>query len=485
MAEQPDSQLYSDAESELLRNTLEQLRQEAEEEIKRLSARLGEGDFAPSSQVATATERLALQQEMLLMQQSLDAKEQALDHITEECRRLEDAMEDKHLALEGLRKELDRKEQSLQEAHTEIDRLRQELLEASRAAEQRAAATPSQPVIVRGGKTPRWLVPTTGLLAVLLTVSAVANLYLMRDRPETPAPDRNTRVATVPVERPPVSSVPSGPRTESAPEPKPSGPPAVAGTTQPPRIHQDRLRDGTPGPAMVVLAGGAFRMGHNSLGGEDFSPARSVKVGPFMMAAHEVTFLEYDRFARATGRELPDDQGWGRGTRPVVGISWEEARDYTAWLAQQTGRRYRLPSEAEWEFAARAGTTTPFWWGQNADSNRTVCFDCGSQWDNRSTAPVMSFPANPFGLYETAGNAMEWVADCYRARYQDAPNDGRALVSGDCASRVARGGAFNKPADSMRAFVRARFAPDTKLNMLGFRVARDPGPTDQDASGRR
>ena len=485
MAEQPDSQLYSDAESELLRNTLEQLRQEAEEEIKRLSARLGEGDFAPSSQVATATERLALQQEMLLMQQSLDAKEQALDHITEECRRLEDAMEDKHLALEGLRKELDRKEQSLQEAHTEIDRLRQELLEASRAAEQRAAAAPSQPVIVRGGKTPRWLVPTTGLLAVLLTVSAVANLYLMRDRPEAPSPDQNTRVATGPVERPPVSSAPSGPRTESAPEPKPSGPPAVAGTTQPPRIHQDRLRDGTPGPAMVVLAGGAFRMGHNSLGGEDFSPARSVKVGPFMMAAHEVTFLEYDRFARATGRELPDDQGWGRGTRPVVGISWEEARDYTAWLAQQTGRRYRLPSEAEWEFAARAGTTTPFWWGQNADSNRTVCFDCGSQWDNRSTAPVMSFPANPFGLYETAGNAMEWVADCYRARYQDAPNDGRALVSGDCANRVARGGAFNKPADSMRAFVRARFAPDAKLNMLGFRVARDPGPTDQDASGRR
>ncbi|MBK1655532.1 SUMF1/EgtB/PvdO family nonheme iron enzyme [Allochromatium vinosum] len=485
MAEQPDSQLYSDAESELLRNTLEQLRQEAEEEIKRLSARLGEGDFAPSSQVATATERLALQQEMLLMQQSLDAKEQALDHITEECRRLEDAMEDKHLALEGLRKELDRKEQSLQEAHSEIDRLRQELLEASRAAEQRAAAAPSQPVIVRGGKTPRWLVPTTGLLAVLLTVSAVANFYLMRDRPEAPLPDQNTRVATAPVERPPVSSAPSGPRTESAPEPKPSGPPAVTETTQPPRIHQDRLRDGTPGPAMVVLAGGTFRMGHNSLGGEDFSPARSVKVGPFMMAAHEVTFLEYDRFARATGRELPDDQGWGRGTRPVVGVSWEEARDYTAWLARQTGRRYRLPSEAEWEFAARAGTTTPFWWGQNAESNRTVCFDCGSQWDNRSTAPVMSFPANPFGLYETAGNAMEWVADCYRARYQDAPSDGRALVSGDCANRVARGGAFNKPADSMRAFVRARFAPDAKLNMLGFRVARDPGPTDQDASGRR
>lgn len=472
MAEQPDSQLYSDAESELLRKTLEQLRQEAEEEIKRLSARLGEHDFAPGSQVATATERLALQQEMLLMQQSLDAKEQALDHITEECRRLEDAMEDKHLALEGLRKDLERKEQSLQDAHTEIERLRQELLEAGRAAEQRTAPAPSQPLIVHGGKTPRWLVPTTGLLVVLLSVSAVANLYLMRDRPEAPQPNQGTNIATAPVERPPVSSGPSGSRPE--PESLPSESPAITEAGQPPRIHQDRLRDGTPGPAMVVLSGGTFRMGHNSLGGEDFSPARSVKIGPFMMAAHEVTFLEYDRFARVTGRELPNDQGWGRGTRPVVGVSWEEARDYTAWLAQQTGRRYRLPSEAEWEFAARAGTTTAFWWGQNTDSNRTVCFDCGSQWDNRSTAPVMSFPANPFGLYETAGNVMEWVADCYRARYQDAPDDGRALVSGDCTHRVARGGAFNKPADSMRAFVRARFAPDIKLNMLGFRVARDP-----------
>jgi formylglycine-generating enzyme required for sulfatase activity len=476
MAEQPDSQIYSDAESELLRKTLEQMRQEAEEEIRRLNARLTERDFAPSSQVATATERLALQQEMLLMQQSLDAKEQALDHITEECRRLEDAMEDKHLALEGLRKEIDRKEQSLSEAHTEIDRLRQELLEASRAADQRST-TPasSQPVIVRSRSgAPRWLVATTGLLVVLLSVSAVANLYLMRDRADTPWSRRSDEPLVTQVEPPPVSSGTVDSRAESKPEPQSSEPSAIAETGQPPRIHQDRLRDGTPGPAMVVLSGGTFRMGHNSLGGEDYSPARSVKVDPFMMAAHEVTFLEYDRFARSTGRELPNDQGWGRGTRPVVSVSWEDARDYVAWLAQQTSHRYRLPSEAEWEFAARAAATTPFWWGQDAGSNRTVCFDCGSQWDNRSTAPVMSFPANPFGLYETAGNAMEWVADCYRARYEGGPGDGRALLTGDCSNRVARGGAFNKPADSMRAFVRARFAPDTRLNMLGFRVARDP-----------
>lgn len=472
MAEQPDSQLYSDAESELLRKTLEQMRQEAEEEIKRLNARLSERDFVPNSQIATATERLALQQEMLLMQQSLDAKEQALDHITQECRRLEDALEDKHLALEGLNKEIDRREQSLRVAHTEIKRLRQELLEASRSTDQRSTTpAPSAPVIVRGdAATPRRLVVTTGLLVVLLSVSAVANLYLMRERAAPPGSRQSAETLAGPVAPSPTPSSPVASRAE----PESSEPSAVTETGQSPRIHQDRLRDGTPGPAMVVLDGGSFRMGHNSLGGEDYSPARSVRIAPFMLAAHEVTFLEYDRFARATGREPPSDQGWGRGTRPVVGVSWEEARAYAAWLAQQTGRGYRLPSEAEWEFASRAGTITPFWWGQNAGSNRTVCFDCGSQWDNRSTAPVMSFPANPFGVYETAGNAMEWVADCYRARYEGAPNDGRALLTGDCSNRVARGGAFNKPAESMRTFVRARFAPDTKLNMLGFRVARDP-----------
>lgn len=464
MAEQSDSQIYSDPESELLHKTLEQLRQEAEEEIKRLSARLGEHDFAPGSQVETAAERLALQQEMLLIQQSLDAKEQALEHITQECRRLEDALEDKHLALEGLKKEIERKDQSLHEAHTEIERLRQELLKASHDS-NRSAKTPalSPPVGVQeDSRTPRWLVATTGLLVVLLSVSAVANFYLMREYAALSEAREDAEAVAIQVR-------PSPPTSEAIVQ----GEPEPAEINQPPRIHQDRLLDGTTGPAMVVLNGGSFRMGSDSLSSEDYTPARLVKVGPFMIGAYEITFREYDYFARATGRSLPSDQGWGRDMRPVVGVIWEDARDYAAWLAQQTGRGYRLPSEAEWEFAARAGTTTPFWWGKTAGSNRAVCFDCGSQWDNRSTAPVMSFPANPFGLYETAGNAMEWVADCYRAHYENAPSDGRALLTGDCSNRVARGGAFNKPAETMRVFVRARFAPNTKLNMLGFRVARD------------
>jgi formylglycine-generating enzyme required for sulfatase activity len=157
-----------------------------------------------------------------------------------------------------------------------------------------------------------------------------------------------------------------------------------------------------------------------------------------------------------------------------VGVTWSEALAYADWLTRETGHPYRLPSEAEWEFAARAGGRGSYWWGFGLEPGRAACFDCGSPWDNRSTAPIGHFPPSPFGLYDTAGNAMEWVADCYHPDYQDAPSDGRARRDANCRWRVARGGAFNKPAASMRTYVRAKFAPETRLDMLGFRLARDP-----------
>jgi len=208
---------------------------------------------------------------------------------------------------------------------------------------------------------------------------------------------------------------------------------------------------------------------------DDESPLHEVKVGKFLMGAYEVTFDEYDAFARATGSRLPRDYGWGRGRHPVVDVSWREAQAYVKWLTNQTGKPYRLPSEAEWEYAARAGTVTAYWWGMQTGREKAVCFDCGTRWDSRSTAHVGSFEPNPFGLYDTAGNVMEWVYDCYQRNYEGAPVDGRAWQpGGECNFRVARGGAFNKPSRSMRSASRNRFAPDTRINMLGFRVARDP-----------
>ncbi|QIK37240.1 SUMF1/EgtB/PvdO family nonheme iron enzyme [Caldichromatium japonicum] len=464
MAEQSDPQFSSDAESELLRKTLEQLRQEAEAEIKHLRALLSEEAPLTSNQIATATEQLALEQEIAVMQKALEAKEQALDQITAECRRLEDVLEDQRLTFERLRKELGEKEEMLKAARAEIDRLKSALVSAQ--SSEKPASPSSASTVIYETRIPLWLRATSGALVLLLALSGAANIYLLRSAPATEGE---------PSSAPPIPG----------PPPLPKEPPLVASETTPetmrptsagqrPRIHIDRLADGTPGPTLIVLDGGAFQMGAVSPTGEDFSPPRMVTVRPFMIGAHEVTFIEYDRFAKATGCPLPPDPGWGRERYPVVGVSWEEAREYAVWLTQQTGRRYRLPSEAEWEYAARAGTTTPFWWGMEPGINRAACFDCGSPWDNRSTAPIMTFAANPFGLYEMHGNAMEWVADCYQSNYQGAPSDGSPLLISDCTRRVARGGAFNKPAASMRSFARAAYSPDTRLKMLGFRVACDP-----------
>jgi formylglycine-generating enzyme required for sulfatase activity len=137
----------------------------------------------------------------------------------------------------------------------------------------------------------------------------------------------------------------------------------------------------------------------------------------FAMGRYEVTFAEYDKFAQATGREKPSDQGWGRGNRPVINVSWYEATAYAKWLSQQTGQQYRLPTEAEWEYAARAGKTTKYWWGNQIGSNKANCSNssCGDRF--KYTAPVGSFAPNPFKLYDTAGNVWEWVRDWYDKKY--------------------------------------------------------------------
>ncbi len=126
------------------------------------------------------------------------------------------------------------------------------------------------------------------------------------------------------------------------------------------------------------------------------------------MSQTEITFAQYDVYAQQTDVDKPEDRGWGRENQPVINISWNNAQGYTQWLTQQTGYQCRLPSEAEWEYAARAGTTTAYFWGDEVGSNNANCRGCGSQWDNKQTAPVASFTANPWGLYDMHGNAWEW-----------------------------------------------------------------------------
>lgn len=204
----------------------------------------------------------------------------------------------------------------------------------------------------------------------------------------------------------------------------------------------------------------------------DERPRHKVSVPAFAIGAYEVSFEEYAAFTRATGRALPHDNGWGRGDRPVINVSWGDAAAYTDWLSEQTGHDYRLPTEAEWEYAAGAGAKTIYWWGNELGGGRANCFNCGSEWDQVGTAPVGSFQPNAFGLYDVAGNVSEWIQDCYRDSYIDAPVDGSALDAGDCTRRVVRGGGYNSTSKTLRTRKRQQQSPDIRMNDIGFRVVR-------------
>ena len=242
---------------------------------------------------------------------------------------------------------------------------------------------------------------------------------------------------------------------------------------------QPRARERLPyEPEMVEIPGGSFRMGCVSgrYCQDDEQPVHEVQVESFELGKYEVTFEEYDRFTAATGRERASDVGWGRGRLPVIFVSWEDAVAYTRWLSEQTGERYRLPSEAEWEYAARAGSVTVYSWGNEIGSNRAHCFGCGSQWDGEQTAPVGSFDPNGWGLHDLHGSVWEWVQDCWNEDYYGSPKDGSAWESGDCSQRVLRGGSWVNFPRLLRSALRFRIASTFRSLIIGLRVARTITP---------
>ena len=244
-------------------------------------------------------------------------------------------------------------------------------------------------------------------------------------------------------------------------------------------VFRDALSSGGEGPAMVVLPTGRFRMGDLSGDGDDDErPVRTVTINrPIAMGRYPVTFEDYDRFVVAMGAERPDDRGWGRGRRPVINVSWHDARAYTAWLSEQTGKRYRLPSESEWEYAARAGTETAYSWGNEIGVNRANGLDSGSKWSDRQTSPVGSFEPNAFGLYDMHGNVREWVEDCWHDNYEGAPSDGRAWTSGgDSSGAVVRGGSWYVNPRVLRSAFRFGYTPSDRGNTVGFRLVQDLNP---------
>ncbi|WP_295393027.1 formylglycine-generating enzyme family protein [uncultured Thiodictyon sp.] len=245
-----------------------------------------------------------------------------------------------------------------------------------------------------------------------------------------------------------------------------------------------------PIPQTIALPAGDFQMG--CLAGDPVchdneQPVHTVSLPAFAIGKTEVTFAQWDACVAAGGcAHAPNDAGWGRGKRPVVDVSWDDIQQYLAWLNQQTGAHYRLPSEAEWEYAARAGTTTAFSTGNCLTTDQANYSDstdypgCGAKSGVSlgKSQPVASYPANPWGLFDLHGNVWEWVQDCWHDSYTDAPADGAVWSSActDSQQRGIRGGSLDSDPHFLRAAFRLRGLTDLRNASIGFRVARTLAP---------
>jgi formylglycine-generating enzyme required for sulfatase activity len=290
--------------------------------------------------------------------------------------------------------------------------------------------------------------------------------YLRRFPQGTYADLARNRIAVL---RPPVPA--PAPQRQPQPQPSGSGYPVAVGQS---------FRDCSDCPEMMVIPAGSFMMGSpaNEVGREtDEGPQRQMTLrAPLAVGKFEVTFAEWDACVAAGGcSHRPDDRGWRRGNRPVINVSWDDAQQYVRWLSQRTGRTYRLLTEVEWEYAARAGTVTSYALGETFGPSQANYW--GNLWERVGrTQPVGSYPANKFGLHEMYGNVWEWVQDCYVARYPQGPGDASVPVTtGDCSHRVVRGGGWASLSIALRAAHRFRNAPGFRDYDGGFRVARMPG----------
>ena len=253
---------------------------------------------------------------------------------------------------------------------------------------------------------------------------------------------------------------------------------------EPRRQVGERFRDCPVCPEVVVVPAGSFLMGAPAFEeGYDDTEGPQVEVTiaqPLAVGVYEVTFAEWNACVSNGGCNSfrPDDAGWGRMRQPVINVSWADVQAYVRWLAEETGRAYRLPSEAEWEYAARARTQTPFHFGRTItppQANYNALYIYGGGWkglDRRRTIPVGSFLPNTFGLYDVHGNAWEWVQDCWNSDHSEALRNGRARTSGDCSRRILRGGSWIFSPRVLRSASRHGYASDYRYFHVGFRVAR-------------
>lgn len=241
------------------------------------------------------------------------------------------------------------------------------------------------------------------------------------------------------------------------------------------QIIQDTLPDSRVGPQMVVIAPGTFLMGDVQTVGKSYEkPVHEVTLAYcFSIGKYPITFTEYDKFTAAVGKPLVSDYHWGRNDRPVINVSLSDAREYADWLSGQTGHTYRLPSEAEREYAARAGTTSIYPWGDEVGQGNANCRGCGSNQAKKMTSPVGQLPPNAWGLHDIQGNVWELTADCWNFTYENAPSDGSAWRTGDCTRSVLRGGSWGDTPVDLRSSTRLRSYSGTRTIVIGFRLVRE------------
>jgi formylglycine-generating enzyme required for sulfatase activity len=232
-------------------------------------------------------------------------------------------------------------------------------------------------------------------------------------------------------------------------------------------------------PEMVSIPAGSFRMGADE-GDANHKPAHTVRIKSFALAKTEVTFAQWEACVADGGCNglHPADGGWGRGNRPVINVEWDDAQAYVQWLSRKTGKKYRLPTEAEFEYSARGGTTTAYPWGNEASINNAHCAGCSDDpysFVGSPPVPVASFPPNPFGLYDMLGNVAEWVEDCWHDTYDGAPTDGSAWTKdANCDKRVLRGGSFFSSTLGITSYSRSWYIGARGTE--GFRPARAMQP---------
>ncbi|EDZ99316.1 protein of unknown function DUF323 [Burkholderia sp. H160] len=282
---------------------------------------------------------------------------------------------------------------------------------------------------------------------------------------QVPRPATQASAATPAPARPAAASSPSAPATAAA------APLAQKAVAHPPSAGE--IRDCAACPIMVPVPVGSFAMGSNT---DDPSekPVHRVSIGaPFAIGKFPVTVEQWNACVAANACQKLTPESNSNIAAPARDLSWDDAQQYVKWLSKVTGKPYRLPTEAEWEYADRAGTTTAYWWGEQMRKGNANCKDCGDPWHKEGPESVGTFAANPLGLYDMNGGVWEWTADCWHNTYQGAPVDGHVWDSPGCETRVIRGGSWREGGDYMLSATRFKYSASVRQSQDGFRVVKD------------